>query len=428
MNEDLLHFVWQHKLYKQGLFLSDQGQKIEIVHPGLPNSDSGPDFFNAKIKLDDVLWAGNVEIHLKASDWIRHQHHLDHRYDNVVLHVVLDDDESVSTASGRNVPTWKMEIPDTVLRQYHELTRKRGWIACESMIENIPEFEIVAWVERMLIEKLEQKVYTINSLLEETNNNWQEVFYRLLARNFGFGVNGDPFERLARQTSWTIVARNADSPEKLEALFLGQAGFLDKMIFEDDYIQRLKREYLLFKNKYQLRSLPEHVWKFLRLRPGNFPTIRLVQFAALLYRHPTMFDKIVSCSNIAEVKELFRVEPSIYWNNHYKPDVVGKKIPKRLGNQAVELIIINTLVPLLFAFGKLRGKPHLQDRALNWLEKLEPEKNNIVSGWRKFLTNIEINSAAITQGLVFLKKNYCDLNNCLRCRVGHKVMTRNLTK
>ncbi|MGQ1889069.1 DUF2851 family protein [Thermophagus sp. OGC60D27] len=425
MSEDFLHFIWQHKLYKPGLFISDQGQKIEIIHPGLPNNDCGPDFFNAKIKLDDVLWAGNVEIHLKASDWTRHQHHLDHLYNNVVLHVVLNNDAMVTTAGGRTVPTWEMEIPQWVLNRYEELRDHRGWIACEEMIHQIPAFEMSSWVQRMLVEKLEQKVDAIKALLAASENNWQEMFYRVLARNFGFGVNGDPFERLARQTPWNIVARNADRSVKLEALFLGQAGFLDRVLFEDEYMRVLKREYALLKTKYQLSSLPEHVWKFLRLRPGNFPTIRLVQLAALLVGNPLMFDHLLNCRHLSEIRELFQAEPSQYWLDHYKPDVPGKKHSRKLGKQAVDLIIINTVVPVLFAYGKLRGKPELEQSSLNWLECLEPEQNGVVNRWKKFLPHVDINSAAVTQGLVYLKKNYCDLSNCLKCRVGRKVMTMN---
>lgn len=424
MSEDFLHFLWQHRLYKQGLFVSDQGHNIEIVHPGLPNTDSGPDFFNAKIKLDNVLWAGNVEIHLKASDWNRHQHHLDHLYDNVVLHVVLENDAEVHTAEGRSVPAWEIQIPQSILQSFNDLNRHRGWIHCEKMIGRFPGFEISSWIERMLVEKLERKVDIIETLLDGSRNDWQSVFYVMLTRNFGFGLNGDPFEQLARQTPWTIVARNADSQEKLEALLLGQAGFLDGIMYEDEYVRLLKREYALMQRKYNLKPLPAHLWKFLRLRPGNFPSLRLVQLAAILSAHPTMFDKMLECQNLSVISELFQVEPCAYWNSHYKPDVKGKRHSTRVGKQAIELIIINTVVPLLFAYGKLRGLSRLRQKSFDLLETLPPERNSIVRKWNKTLPNVNIRSAAETQGLVYLKKNYCDQHKCLICRVAQKVMAQ----
>lgn len=424
MSEEFLHFIWQHKLYKPGMFYTSDDQFLEIIHPGLPNDHAGPDFFNAKIKLDGTLWAGNVEIHQRASDWFRHKHHNDLHYDNVVLHVVIDNDEQAYSRSGRILPAWEMEVDDALLNRYQRLYAHSGWVACEGRTDVVPAIEINSWIERMVAEKLEHKVGGIESLLEAYNNDWAEAFYVILARNFGFGLNGEPFERLARQTSWKIVGRNADSQLKLEALFLGQGGFLEGLVFDDDHINHLAREYTVLRKKYNLEPLPQHLWKFLRLRPGNFPTIRLVQLAALFARRSSLFDVLLQCEELSQARELFQSEPLPYWDHHYRPGVKGGKKSKKLGRQAIDLIIINTVIPLFFAYGKLRGQPKLEDRAIEWLGGMPPETNRIVKKWSQIDDRFKACTAADSQGLVFLKRHYCDHHKCLRCRIGHKIVVR----
>jgi len=248
------------------------------------------------------------------------------------------------------------------------------------------------------------------------------VFYVVLARNFGFGLNGGPFERLARQTPWKIVGRNADSQLKLEALFLGQAGFLNKLVYEDEHTSLLGREYAILRRKYGLESLPEHIWKFLRLRPVNFPTIRLVQMAALFASYPSFFDVLLDCNELWRVRELFRAKPLPYWDHHYRPGVEGKKRTKMLGRQAVDLIIINTVVPFFFAYGRLRGKSSLEQRAIDWLTEMPSESNRIVKNWQRLRNDQVAFSAAESQGLIHLKRNYCDHHKCLHCRIGHRII------
>jgi hypothetical protein len=425
MNEEFLHFLWQHKFYKQGLSSTTSGQTMEVIHPGLLNTNAGPDFFNAKIKLDGVLWAGNVEIHHRASDWYMHNHHLDPLYDNVVLHVVVHSDDEVFSNKGRNIPAWEMEIPEATVREYDKMLKSKGWVPCQGMLESLSDFELASWMERMLVEKLEKKVEDIENLLETSKNDWQEVLFVVLSRNFGFGLNGEPFERLARQTPWKIIARNSDSPEKLESLFLGQAGFLDGLVYDDSYISLLHREYNVIRHKYHLEPVPAHNWKFLRLRPGNFPTIRLVQLAALIARSPFLFDHLLHCKYLKEVRSLFLSEPRSYWHNHYRPCVPAQAKSKKLGKQAIDLIVINTVVPILFAYGKLRGQEYFKNLAIDWLNELPAEKNSIVNGWGKPGLEIKAASAADSQGLVYLKKMYCDQRKCLSCRIGHKVVSQN---
>lgn len=422
MSEEFLHFLWQHKLYKPGIFYTSQSQFLEVIDPGLKNRHAGPDFFNAKIKLDGILWAGNIEIHHHASDWFRHGHQDDPLYDNVILHVVVHHDEDAHSSKGRVLPVWSMEIDDALESRYRSLYNHSGWIPCEEKVKAVPAIEFSSWIERMLAEKLEQKTGEIENLLQRYNNDWEEVFYVVLARNFGFGLNGEPFERLARQTPWKIVGRNADSQLKLEALLLGQAGFLDKLVYEDEHTSLLGREYAVLRKKYDLEALPEYIWKFLRLRPVNFPTIRLVQMAALFASYPSLFDVLLDCSELSQVRELFRARPLPYWEHHYRPGVEGKKRTKMLGRQAVELIIINTVVPFFFAYGRLRGKSSLEQKAIDWLSEMLPESNRIVKNWERVRNNKVASSAAESQGLVHLKRKYCDHLKCLHCRIGHKII------
>jgi hypothetical protein len=425
MSEDFLHYLWQYKLYKPVLFSTVEGLPLEVVHPGHPNHDAGPDFFNAKVKIDDTLWAGNVEIHLRASDWYRHNHHKDPAYNNVILHVVLEADREVEGTLGQAIPAWEIQFDSSLEEGYTSLLRNKGWIPCEGRINQLPFFDIQSSMDRMLIEKLEHKVSAILALLEASNNDWEEVFYVILARNFGFGLNGQPFEQLARQTPWKMGLRSADQPERLEALFLGQAGFLDGLVHEDPYISVLGREYQLLKKKYDLIAIPVYQWKFLRLRPVNFPTIRLVQLAALIGRNQKLFSSLLQCNSLKEVDTLLRASPSDYWNDHYRPDAVSPAASKKIGAPARQLIVINTIVPLFFAYAKLRNQPLFQQKALGWLAELPPEKNGVVTGWAKKGIGILAHSAAESQALVYLKKQYCDHRKCLACRLGHKLVAGN---
>ncbi len=425
MSEEFLHYLWQHKLYKGGLYSTTHGLPLEVIHPGLPNTDAGPDFFNAKVKIDDTLWAGNVEVHIRASDWYRHNHHTDESYNNVILHVVLEADREVTGTTGNVIPAWEMQFNPLLQMGYESLIRHDGWIPCEGRINQLPLFDIYAWLERMLIEKLEQKVTAIQDLLQAYNNDWEEVFYITLARNFGFGLNGQPFEQMARQTPWKIVLRSADDRERLEALFLGQAGFLEGLVHDDPYITLLAREYTILRKKYDLIPLPVYQWKFLRLRPVNFPTIRLVQLASLFSRNQKLFSSLLECNSLKAIYELLQAAPSEYWNYHYRPGAIGQPGSKKLGEHSRQLIVINTVVPLLFAYARLRDKPVYQQKALDWLAQMSPEKNSIITGWAQKGIGIVAQSAGESQALVYLKKQYCDHRKCLACRIGHKLVAAN---
>ena len=422
MQEQFLHYLWKYRLYKPGLYSTTQGEPLEIIHPGLHNTDSGPDFFNAKIKIGDTLWAGNVEIHQKTSDWNRHGHQTNAAYDNVILHVVAQHDLEVANSSGVLIPSWEMPIDDRPLKNYETLLKNQNWIACAPYLEKINPLELYNWIERMTIEKLEGKIAIIRQMLEQYQNNWDEVFYLILVRNFGFGINSQPFEQLARNTPWIIILKNNDNLPRLEALFLGQAGFLSNLIYEDDYVQLLQREYKFLTKKYHLTALPQHHWKFLRLRPSNFPTIRLVQLARLFYNGNISFSRVLQVASKEDLTVLFTIEAGDYWNTHYRPGAESANHTKHLGKSSVELLLINTIVPMLFAYGKLRGYESLCNQAISWLESTKPESNNIIHGWNK--SGIIANHAGHSQGLVYLKQQYCQHRKCLHCRIGHLVISK----
>lgn len=422
MSEDFMHYLWQFKLYSPGLYKTTEGDVLEIIHPGLLNSDSGPDFFNAKIRIGSTLWAGNVELHLKSSDWYRHSHHTDQSYDNVVLHVVLEDDKTAQTSSASNIPTWIMPVDESILNRYRKLYQSKLWIPCAQDIHRISPFELANWLERMMVEKLENKIERLHQLLKESMNDWDELFYISLCRSFGFGVNGDAFEQLEKSIPWDIVQKNRDDLLKLEALFLGQAGFLNLNSKLDNYTSILVREYKHLTIKYQLKTMDQHLWKFMRLRPSNFPTVRLIQLAALFHKENISLNKIVDAASTKEIMNLLEVQPSKYWLNHYRPNIESTSKSKSLGIHSKQLLIINTFVPILFAYGKAYGNDAQQQKALQWMEELPPETNSITKNWETL--QVKAKNASETQALVHLKQNYCNLKKCLHCRIGHLVIAK----
>jgi hypothetical protein len=420
MTEDFLHHLWQFKLYQSGLYTTTLGESIEIIHPGLHNTDAGPDFFNAKVKIGNTLWAGNIEIHQKSSDWFKHGHHTNKAFNNVILHVVTKHDAVATTAKGTTVSTWVMNIPPQLIDNYEQLKESHQKIPCIQKISLVDEITISSWQERMMVEKLETKVGIIKELLKHYNNDWDEVFYVLLVRNFGFGINADPFEQMARQTPWKIILKNCDDLKRLEALLLGQAGFLTGLGTEDAYFKSLQKEFHHLKQKYGLSPMSHHHWKFLRLRPSNFPTIRLMQLATLFHNHRLSLEKIIKTESARQLSAMLNVSLKGYWLNHYRPEVLSPHKAKSLGRRSCELIIINTLSPLAYAYGQLRDNEALKDRALQWLESLPPEENSIVRQWQNHA--IQSGSAFQTQALIHLTQKYCRTKRCLHCRIGHLII------
>ncbi len=417
MKESILHYVWQYKLFALQELKTTDGQTVEVIDVGKPNFDSGPDFFNAKIKISDTVWAGNVEIHTLSSDWFRHSHDVDKAYDNVILHIVARADVEVKRVNGLPILQMELQVPETIQQNFDNLYNAKKWIPCEDKIVAISPIVMSSWKTALLVERLERKSEEIEALLEQNENHWEEAFYIALARNFGFNTNNQPFELLARSLPLNVLAKHKDDLFQLEALLFGQAGLLEENPL-DEYQAKLRTEYQFLKAKYKLTPIHAALWKLLRLRPDNFPHIRLAQFASLTHESVKLFSKILENTNVGELRKLFGAEVSEYWQNHY---VFGKESVysrKKMGKISLDLLLINTVVPFIFTYSKKKNRSN--DDALRILEELPAENNSIISGWKALGQHVE--NAFDSQALLQLKKNYCDEKKCLRCRVGHKIL------
>ncbi|WP_430935083.1 DUF2851 family protein [Saccharicrinis sp. 156] len=419
MLEEFLHYLWQYKMYNNIPLKTQCGLNIEVINTGEPNANAGPDFFNAKIKIGETLWAGNVEVHTYASDWTEHNHQKDKAYDNVILHVVEYDDVKIARTNGQDIPVLKISYPPSLFSEYLQLKNSQHWLGCADKLKEVNSFEISLWLQRILVERLEHKIIDIQRILKKTTQNWDETFYRLLFRSFGFGVNGDPFELLAQSLPLNILLKYSDCRQLVEALLFGQAGFLVEAK-EDGYINNLVRDYEFLKNKHNLHPIENHLWKFLRLRPSNFPTIRLAQLSSLLIKLKGVFGLLINEPDIKVVEEIMEVGVSEYWQHHYTIQKKSAKRNKNLGANSKNLIIINTIVPYLFAYGKMGGDDGYVQKALDWLSMIKPEKNALLEKWEE--QEILANNAGDSQALIYLSNNYCKLKKCLRCRIGHKVL------
>lgn len=424
MKEEFLHYIWKYKLYKNGNLTAQNQEKIEILNQGTHNFDSGPDFFNAKIKINETIWAGNVEVHINSSDWFAHNHHKDKAYDNVILQVVYNHDKDIVRTNGQPIPTLEIKFDKKLLNNYESLIKSEYWISCQNDIREIDSFTVQNWLEKLTIERLEEKSERINELLKQTNNGWETAFYFQLARNFGFKLNSDPFELLAKSLPLAYLAKHKDDLSQIEALLFGQAGFLNDES-GDDYYERLKKEYQYLQKKFNLKPIEKHLWKFLRSRPGNFPSVRIAQFAMLVYKSTALFSKILETKTINDFYKLFIVKPSDYWENHYVFNKESIKKSKIIGKSAVDIILINTIVPFLFIYGKAKGIQNLQDRSIRLLESLKPEKNSIITKWNDL--DINASNAFDTQALIQLKNNYCNPKKCLNCQIGNRIIRKDTT-
>ena len=421
MKESILHYIWQNKLFIAQHLQTTDGESIEVIDIGKYNTDSGPDFFNAKIKIANTLWAGNIEIHTHSSDWKKHNHQINKAYDSVILHVVSVADEDVFRIDGERIPQLELKYPNHIEINYDKLITDQKWIPCADKIAFIPDIFIQSWKSALLTERLEQKMTVIENLLLASNQHWEEAFYIILARSFGFGTNSQAFESLAKSLPVSVLGKHKDNLFQLEALLFGQAGLLSNST--GDYTAQLKQEYHFLKVKFELQPIDSSQWKLLRLRPDNFPHVRIAQFAALIHSSSKLFSKIVENPDIEYLRGLFACEPSDYWTTHYLFGAESKSKSKRLGDQSVYSILINTVVPFIFCFASHKGNEELKDKALQILENIPAEKNTIVTGWQNL--SLKSESAYDSQAFIHLKKQYCDEKKCLRCRIGHKVLTLN---
>jgi len=421
MKESFLQYLWQNKLFAQTDLLTIDGQRVEIVDVGKLNSDSGPDFFNAKVKINDTLWAGNIEIHINASDWHRHNHSVDKTYDTVILHVVKNSDTEIYRPDGEKIPQLILRYPDTIEHKYNHLMHEVKWIPCADKITEVPSIYISSWKNALLAERLRQKSEHIQAILKEYDQHWEEAFYISLARSFGFNTNSQAFEMLAKSVPLLVLAKHKTDLFQLEALLFGQSGLL-ALANTDEYVSALLKEYDFLKAKYKLHPLDGSCWKLLRMRPDNFPHIRIAQFAALIYSSSKLFSKIIDKPELKYLMTLFTTETSEYWKTHYVFAEISPAKSKQLGRNSIHSIVINTVVPLLFCYAGRNGNDELKEKALEILEQIPAERNVIVSGWEGL--GIEIKSAYDSQAFIHLKKMYCDNKKCLRCRIGHKVLSR----
>jgi hypothetical protein len=421
MKEEFLQFIWKQGLFnKTGLKTTD-GRLVEIINTGQPNTDSGPDFFNAKIRIGETTWAGNIEIHQKSSHWYRHHHNTDAAYDNVILHVVELNDSPVLIKS-QALPTLVISYPIEILENYEQLLRSAKWIPCEEQLSKYDPFLIRFWFSALMIERLQSKTGDITAILEQNKNNWNETFYQLLARNFGMKTNAVPFELLAKSLPLQILSKHKNDLFQIEALLFGQSGLLNETLLGDDYFLSLRKEYSYLYKKYSLNGMESHLWKFMRLRPINFPTVRIAQLAMLIHHSSALFSRILETENPEDLRKLFDVKASAYWDNHYSFNKISKdNHPKSLGKTAFNNLVINTIAPLLFVYGDQHLDQGMKDRALLLLEKLEPESNQIIRKWEEL--GIESRTAFETQALLQLKNKYCDHKKCLNCQLGAKIIT-----
>jgi hypothetical protein len=424
INEALLQYAWKLRNFDQKNLLSTAGETLEIVHPGEQNTDSGPDFFNARIRIGQTLWAGNVEVHVCASDWKRHRHPGDSAYEQVILHVVYDEDEEIFSKAGNPYPTLelKQRISSELISRYKGFRNHTGWIPCGLQASQVSQIVFESWLERVLIERLSHKAARIRETLDRNHSDWEATFYIYLARNFGFKVNAIPFELLARSLPLTILLRYRDNLFQLEALLFGQAGLLNTH-FSEQYAQRLQSEYQFLAKKHTLIPLDGYLWKFLRLRPLNFPTVRIAQFAKLISEADKLFARVIEHPNPEGLKELFRCGTSEFWHTHYHFEKSAPQGERLLGKESVENILLNTVAPFLFVYGKSQGEDEAAERAMNLLSALEPENNTIIRSWK--ICGLEASDAGRSQALLELKEGYCSKKKCLDCGIG-RFLLKNL--
>jgi hypothetical protein len=420
--ETLLHSVWKHKLYAPGNFTTVDGIPLEIIDPGIHNSDAGPDFFNAKIKSGGQIWVGNIEIHTLSSDWYKHKHEKDKAYNSVILHVVeVIDKEEIRDESGRRIPQWVMPIPDSIKENYFFLLNNKYSVPCLPRIKEIDKIYLSDWKNALLTERLERKTNTIFQLLDTYRDDWAEVLYICLSRNFGFGINNDAFERLAKSLPLKYILKHQDSEKQVEALFLGQAGLLEKDDINDEYYRTLQQEYRFLQKKYQLQTLEGHLFKNLRIRPNNFPHVKIVQLAGFIRKSQHLVTQILKSTQLSDFLSLFSSDVSEYWENHYQFGKSSNKKSKRLGIPAINIILINTVVPFLFAYGKKKNMEIFKERSLQLIMAIRAENNHITTLFAR--AGVEINQAGDSQALIQLKREYCEKKKCIFCRLGYKFLT-----
>lgn len=425
MKEEFLHYLWKYSLYDPEKLFDDDGNRIIVINSGEYNRDSGPDFFNARLNIAGTEWAGNVEIHIRASQFDNHGHNLDPAFDNVILHVVAENDKKVFNSKGSEVLTAALVFDNQLYEKYINLVNNPFVIACQAEINEVDNIFIRQWLSVLLIERLQEKSDHILKILSETGNDWEETFYRLLSRYFGFRVNTEPFEMLANALPFRIIRKHADNLFQIEAMLFGTAGMLEEGLFKealnDKYYCDLIREYKILSAKYSLQPIHGWLWKFARLRPANFPTIRISQLASMLKVTGGLFSKALEANDICQLRGLFEVTSSGYWDEHFVFGKMSRGYSKSTGSQATDIFLINAVIPAIFVFGRSRDSQEICEKAITFLENINPEENSIIEEWRTSGINPE--SAFYTQALIQLRNNYCKKRKCLDCRIGNRLIS-----
>ena len=423
MKEEFLHYVWKYQLFSIHNLITTTQETLTIIKPGTHNHNSGTDFLNAHLKIDDQLWVGNVEIHLKSSDWYAHHHEVDENYDAVILHVVWEDDAAVFMKNNKPLPVLVLKdvVSNTAVKNYRNLfAAKQRWIPCEKEIMSVDGFTFENWKERLFFERLERKSEEMNELLVANQNDFEAVLFQLMAKNFGLKVNGAAFLSLAKSIDFSILRKVRFDENQFTALLFGQAGFLEEII-EDEYHQQLKKEYHYLRHKYNLQPIAKNLFSFFRMRPSNFPTIRIAQLVSLYQAHQNLFSKMMKIETLKDFYEMSEVSVHPFWKAHYTFDKSAKSSPKKLTKQFVDLLLINTIIPLKFLYKKNRGEV-IENEFLVILQKIKSEKNNIISKFDDM--GIKAKNAYDTQALLELKNNYCAKKRCLHCAIGIKILKR----
>ncbi|MFC5284689.1 DUF2851 family protein [Pedobacter alpinus] len=420
--ENILHFIWKYKLFNPLELFTTDHQSLQIINFGIHNLDSGPDFFNAKVKIAETIWAGNVEIHIKSSDWLKHHHQKDKAYDNVILHVVWTHDVPIYRTDKTLLPVLELKnlVNPQVIENYELISQNNYWIPCEAQVNLVDDFTKHQCLDRMLTERLEHKSLIIKDIYNKYNGSWEDTFYTVLAKSFGFKVNALPFELLSKNLPQLILAKHKNSVLQVEALVFGVAGFLQGEL-KDEYPSQLKAEFQFLRAKYQLNVIDISLWKFSKTRPDNFPTVRLSQFAALVLKSQHLFSKIIAVKNKADYSAIFKDLPiNNYWIKHYMFDKEVAKRSINIGNLSIDNILINALTPLLFFYGQEIGDKQFVELAFNLLLTIKPEENKISRGFIE--RGFNVSNAFDTQAIIHLKKYYCDEKKCLNCGIGLKII------
>jgi hypothetical protein len=420
MSEDFLYFLWQFQYFDKTNLQTTVGEALQILAVGQRNTNAGPDFLNGRVLIEGIEWVGNVEMHLRSSDWHRHTHTYDRAYDSVVLHVVWENDETIQRPDGTSVPTLELKSVTSrpLLYQYHTLVESKEVIPCASQFVSIAEIQKRVMLDRVLMQRLQRKAEIVHEMLIQNHQDWEETAYQLLAQNFGFKINAEPMLRLAQGLPLKVLQKHRDNLSQIEALLLGQSGFMPEVESTEEYMNALRREYGFLSKKYGIHSqqLQPHEWRFLRLRPANFPTVRLAQLAALIQHQPSLFSLFIHTENVKTLEQTLRIKQSAYWQKHYQfqKEATGK-VPA-LGKASVENIIVNTVVPLLVAYSEAKDYRAFLDKAIELLEQLPAEQNHITDMWEGL--KLKSITAFDSQAVIELYNNFCSVKSCLNCSIG----------